>query len=143
MCSPLAKEYGLHRSPLEQIYSEYPGIHKNKILLTRNYRTHEDILKLPSKVFYRDKLKSCNVIEKHPDYSPLMLLKSDGKEDYSSKFQSYLNKEEAGKIVNFLKETLLPKWPATLWGKLEDKPSAVGILSTEYAQVQYSPYTTT
>ena len=136
MYSPLAKEYDLHKSALEQIYGEYSELHKHKILLTRNYRTHEDILKLPSKFFYQDKLKSCNLIEKHPDCSPLMLLKSDGKENYSSKFQSYLNEEEAGKIVKFLKETLLPKWPATLWGKLEDNPSAVGILATEYAQVQ-------
>ena len=129
--SPLAKEYDLHKSALEQIYGEYPEQNKHKVLLSCNYRTHEDILKLPSKFFYRDKLKSCNLIEKHPNYSPLMLLKSDGKEEYSSKFQSYLNKEEADNIIKFLKETLLPKWP-TLWGKLE---SAVGILATEYAQV--------
>ena len=136
--SPLAKEYDLHRSPLEQIYSEYSELHKHKILLNHNYRTHGDILKLPSKIFYRDKLKSTNLIEKHPDYNPLMLLQSDDEEIYSSRFQSYFNEKEANKIVRFLKETLIPKWPATLWDKLEDNPRGIGIISTEYAQVATS-----
>ena len=130
--SPLAKEYDLHKSPLEQIYTEYSELHKNKILLTCNYRTHKDILRLPSKFFYRNKLKSANVAERHPDYGPLMLLKSDDKEKFLPNVQSYLNQEEADKIINYLKDILLPTWP---WGTLENNPNAIGILATEYAQV--------
>lgn len=138
--SPLAKEYNLHKSPLEQIYGEYSELHKHKILLTYNYRTHEDILKLPSKFFYREKLKSFNSesIKKHPDCNPLILLQSDDEEKYSSQYQSYFNVSEADKIISFLKETLLPKWPVILWDKLEDNPNNIGILTTEYAQVQLS-----
>ena len=135
--SPLAKEYNLHKSPLEQIYGEYSELHhsKHKVLLTHNYRTHSEILKLPSKFFYRDKLRSCNMVKKHPDYKPLMLLNSDDKEMYSDEFKSYLNLKEAENIVNFLKESLLPKWPVTDWGQLKDNPNSIGILTTEYAQV--------
>ena len=133
--SPLAKEYNLHRSPLEQIYGEYSELQhsKHKILLTCNYRTHSDILKLPSQFFYQDKLRSCDMIKKHPDYKPLMFLKSDDKEKYSPEFESYFNVKEAHKIITFLKEVLLPKWPATEWGQLKD--NSIGILTTEYAQV--------
>jgi len=132
--SPLAKEYDLHRSPLEQVYSEYSKLHhsKHKVLLTCNYRTHGDILKLPSKFFYRDKLRSCDLIKKHPDYKPLVFLTSDGKEEYSSEFKSYFNVKEAEKIVNFLKE-VLPRWPVAEWG--QHIPNAIGIITNEYAQV--------
>ena len=136
MYSPIIKEYNLHRSSLEQVYNEYSQLlHKHKNLLTRNYRTHEEILKLPSKFFYRDKVKSSNLIAKHPDFNPLMLLQSDGQEMYLPRFQSYFNEKEIDKIVMFLKEALLPKWPATLWGNLEDNPNGIGIITTEYAQV--------
>ena len=140
--SPLAKEYGLHRSPLEQVYNEYSELHhsKHKVLLTCNYRTHNEILKLPSKFFYRDKLRSCNLIEKYPNYKPLMFLKLDGndKEVYLSEFKSYLNVKEADNIVSFLKEKILPRWPVAEWGQLKDNPNSIGILTTEYAQVQYA-----
>ena len=143
--SPLAKDYDLHRSPLEHIYGEYSEQHKHKILLTCNYRTHKDILKLPSKFFYRGKLKSCKAIEKHPSCGPLVLLKSDGQEVYSPEYFSYYNVNEADKIICFLKETLLPEWPDELWGKLEEntKKSStnIAILTTEYAQVSLTVIT--
>ena len=137
--SPLAKEYNFHRSALEQVYGEYSELrhNKHKVLLTCNYRTHSDILKLPSKFFYRNKLKSCDMVEKHPDFTPLMFLKLDNnendKEKYLPEFKSYLNVKEANKIVSFLKEELIPKWPVTEWGQLKD--NSIGILTTEYAQV--------
>ena len=135
--SPLAEEYGLSRSPLEHIYEEYFELDKHKILLTCNYRTHKEILKLPSQFFYRGKLRSCtDVIEKHPALGPLVLLKSDSQETYSAEFSSYYNVGEADKIIHFLKEVLLPKWPDEIWGKLEENfAKNVAILTTEYAQV--------
>ena len=133
--SPLVKEYDLHKSALEQIYGEYSEQNKHKIILFHNYRTHEDILKLPSKFFYQDKLKSCNVIRKNPDYKSLKVLKSNHEEKYSSRFMSYLNVEEADEIISFLKETLLPNWPIKEWGQLKDNSNCIGILTTEYAQV--------
>ena len=139
MYSPLAKEYDLHRSLLEQIYDEYSEQHhsKHKILLYYNYRTHSKILKLLSKFFYCDKLRSCVSIKQHPDYKPLMFLKSDDKESYCPEFKSYLNVTEADNVVRFLKEKLLPRWPVAEWGELKDNPNNIGILTTEYAQVQY------
>ena len=140
MYSPLAKEYDLHKSPLEQIYGEYSELHhsKHKVLLTHNYRTHSDILKLPSKFFYRDKLRSCNTVNKHPDYKPLIFLKPDDndnyKETYPPEFTSYFNEKEGNKIVSFLK-TLLLNWPEAEWGRLKDNPNSIGIITTEYAQV--------
>ena len=135
--SPLAKEYGLHRSPLEQVYGEYSELRhsKHKVLLTCNYRTHGDILKLPSKFFYRDKLRPSDMVKKHPYFKPLMLLKLDDNDNemYLQEFESYLNVKEADKIVTFLKEELIPNWPVTEWGRL--KNNNIGILTTEYAQV--------
>ena len=64
-------------------------------MLTHNYRTHEDILRLPSKLFYEDKFKCCGMIEKHPNCGPLVLLKSDSQETYSAEFYSYYNMDEA------------------------------------------------
>ena len=135
--SPLAMEYNLHRSPLEHIYDEYTeqDHSKHKMLLTCSYHTHGDILKLPSKFFYQDKLRSCGTIKNHPDYKPLMFLKSDDKESYLTEFESYLNKMEADNIVIFLKEELLPRWPVAEWGELKDNPNSIGILTTENAQV--------
>ena len=136
--SPLAKEYDLHRSPLEQVYAEYSHTQGsgNQILLTCNYRTHGNILKLPSQFFYRGKLRSSDTIEKHPTISPLVFLESncnnDDKENYLPEFESYLNTNEAENVVKFLKETLLPQWPDHLWG---GKPS-IAVLTTEYAQVK-------
>ena len=134
--SPLAKEYNLHKSPLEHIYGEYAELHMHKILLTCNYRTHKDILKVPSKLFYKGKLKSCKTIEKHPTHGPLVLLKSDSQETYSAEFYSYYDVNEADEIICFLKEKLLPEWPVELWGKLEENAiKNIAILTTEYAQV--------
>ena len=133
--SPLAQEYDLHRSPLEHIYGEYSELDKHKILLTCNYRTHKDILLLPSQFFYRGKLKCCNVTENHPSCGPLVLLNSDSQETYSAEFYSYYNVGEADNIIHFLKETLLRKWPDKLWGKLEENDKNIAILTTEYAQV--------
>ena len=135
--SPLAKQHGLCKSVLEHIYGEYSELShsKHKVLLAHNYRTHSDILRLLSKFFYRDKLRSCNVIKRHPDYKPLALLKSNGKEIYSPEFDSYFNEEEGEKIISFLKEAFLSKWPVTEWGQLNDNPNSIGILTTEYAQV--------
>lgn len=139
--SPLAEEYDLHRSPLEHIYGEYSNLHKHKILLTSNYRTHKDILKLPSKFFYRGKLESCGGIEKHPTCDPLVLLKSDSQEIYSTEYYSYYNTGEADRIIHFLKETLLPKWPDELWGNLEENAKNIAILTTDYAQVSLTVFT--
>ena len=135
--SPLVMDYNLHKSPLEHIYGEYTeqDHSKYKVLLTYSYYTHGDILKLPSKLFYQDKLRSCDAITKHPDYKPLMFLKSDGQERDCPEFNSYLNETEADKIVSFLKEDLLPRWPVVEWGELKDNPNSVGILTTENAQV--------
>ena len=141
MHSPLAKEYDFHKSPLELVYSEYSELHhsKHKILLAHNYRTHSEILRLPSKFFYRDKLRSCDTIEKHPDYKALIFLKSDNKdnykETYSPEYLTYFNDKEGDNIVSFLKALLL-KWPAE-WDQLKDNPNSIGILTTEYAQVKY------
>ena len=137
--SPLTKEYNLDKSPLQCIYGEYSELPhgKHKILLTCNYRTHGEILKLPSKFFYRNKLKSCSNINKHmhPDYKPLMLLKSDdNKESYSPVFNSYFNQKEADEIMRFLKE-LLSKWPEAEWGQIKNDHHDIGVLTTEYAQV--------
>ena len=138
--SPLANEYQLHKSPLEQVYGEYSELHhgKHKILLTKNYRTHSEILKLPSKFFYRDKLRSCDAVKKHPNYKPLILLKPDDKDDYqetySPDFTSYFNEKEGNKIVSFLK-ALLVNWPEAEWGRPNDNLKSIGILTTEYAQV--------
>lgn len=133
--SPLAEECDLHRSALEHIYNNYSELDDHKILLTYNYRTHKDILMLPSQFFYRSKLKSCNAIEKHPTCGPLVLLQCDSQETYSVEFYSYYNVGEADKIISFLKERLLPKWPDEIWGKLEENDKNIAILTTEYAQV--------
>ena len=132
----MAKEYDLHKSSIELIYAEYSHTQDsgNKILLNHNYRTHKDILKLPSKLFYRGKLKSCDTVAKHPTISPLVFLKSNGEENYSPDYGSYLNIDEAELVVTFLRETLLPKWPADLWGTIIF-PSSIAVLTTEYAQV--------
>ena len=131
----MAKEYHLHKSPLEQVYAEYSHTpdNGNQILLTSNYRTHGDILKLPSKLFYRGKLRSCDSIEKHPTISPLVFLTSndDQQETYLQEYESYLNTNEAESVVKFVKETLLPTWPTDLWGEDQN----IAILTTEYAQV--------
>ena len=139
--SPLAKERDLlQKSPLEKIYSEYSEPHEHRILLTHNYRTHEDILKLSSKIFYRNTLKSSGMVEKHRCYKSLKLLKSSDEEQYSSKLMSYLNVKEAEEIVCFLKETLMPNWPVTEWGHLKDNHNYnIGILTTEHAQVHNYP----
>ena len=133
----MAKEYNLHRSALEHIYGEYSEQHhsKHKVLLNCNYRTHEKILKLPAKFFYRDELITCSTIKSHPVYQPLMFLKSDGKEHYCPEFNSYLNVKEADDIISFLKEKLLPNWPEAECGQLKDNSNGIGILTTEYAQV--------
>ena len=135
--SPLVMAYNLHRSPLEHIYGEYTeqDNSRHKVLLTCSYHTHGDILRLPSKFFYQDKLRSCGAITKHPDYKPLMFLKSNGQERYCSEFKSYLNDTEADKIVSFLRKKLLPRWPVVEWGQFKDNPNSVGILTTENAQV--------
>ncbi|XP_011406766.2 PREDICTED: probable helicase with zinc finger domain [Amphimedon queenslandica] len=103
--SQIAKRYGLNVSLLERLFDlEYylTGLGGDcRISLTQNHRSHEQILSLPSKLFYNNRL-TCRA-QFQPDgpkrVPPLQFIGVDGRERQDVDSPSFYNDEEASKIV--------------------------------------------
>lgn len=79
--SDLANERGLGVSLLERIYGMYPERHPCRIHLHQNYRSHEDITRFTSEMFYDGVVNPvCTSLERHPVLMPLTFYAVQGTE---------------------------------------------------------------
>jgi hypothetical protein len=102
--SSIAKQYGLGVSLLERLYDTefYKNGHNCKIHLTENHRSHEQIMSLPSKLFY-DNTITCKAVfppDGPKEIPPLQFIGVDGQEKQDEASPSFYNTEEVTEVDN-------------------------------------------
>lgn len=89
--SDLAAERGLGVSLLERIHTLYSPQHPCRIRLCQNYRSHADIVKLTSSLFYGNEIEpGCTTLPAHPGQTPLMFYAVHGMEVQVKQFELIL-----------------------------------------------------
>ena len=133
-----AREHGLKYSLLERLYDlyrSYGGHAQDYIVqLSVNYRCHQDIMKIPNKLFYDNKVnpQPPGVQGQHPDaqahpdisYPLVFLCTSMGSESYAD--------TEANELLKYLHNVVITKWPDQ-WGVKNLKE--VSIIAASRTQV--------
>lgn len=71
------------------------------VLLNANYRSHEELVKYSSKLFYNGQLKACGRQLRHPQLHPLAFLaaRGEGKQQHGT---GYCNISEVSSTLSFL-----------------------------------------
>lgn len=119
----------------------YPPYDKRVITkLLQNYRSHEDILHLPNKMFYEGELKVCadqmmrnclsdwEVLPKKG--CPVIFHGVIGQDMREERSPSFFNAEEASEVLKYVTKLLTEKR-----GGYKVKPSDIGIISPYRKQV--------
>ena len=110
-----ARENGLKYSLLERLqvlYDKYGDQALNHMVsLSTNYRCHKDIVEIPNKLFYDDKIKPCPLnTHHHPDATfPLLFI-------CSSVSSTTDNVMEAQLILQQVEKFAVHSWPSN-WGE--------------------------
>ncbi|KAJ7746485.1 P-loop containing nucleoside triphosphate hydrolase protein [Mycena maculata] len=115
--SAIARELGLETSYIErlmhrEIYDEKKGYGASVVKLTKNFRSHNAILKFPNEHFYKGELQQCgdaNVINSYLG-SPILLCKTfpivfhaiSGKDDREASSPSFFNRAEASQVKAYV-----------------------------------------
>ena len=123
------------RSLLVRLHEQYPRDTRNKLCLLENYRSYEEIVEIPSQIFYESKLIA-NL--KRPDglgYS-VHFYGVLGREEQAMDQPSYFNRAEAAEVAERV-ENLYNTWPTEFWG--EARPSKICVLAPYPAQVHNTP----
>ncbi|XP_032243014.2 helicase with zinc finger domain 2 isoform X1 [Nematostella vectensis] len=106
--SPVARRLCLDRSLLVRLYELYPRESDSKLLLLENYRAYNDIVEIPSKLFYEGTL----IAHKHrPEGSeyPIRFHGVLGREERAVDRASYYNMAEAAEVSERVEE-LVKQW---------------------------------
>ncbi|KZC10755.1 putative helicase with zinc finger domain [Dufourea novaeangliae] len=132
--SDLASERGLGLSLLERIYGMYPQTHLCRIHLCQNYRSHEDIIRFTSEMFYDGIVKpGSNLLVPHPVLHPLTFYAVQGEEIQESQSTGYAHASEACEVASRVLE-LRNSWPVDRWGPYGE--GSIGVLACYAEQVQ-------
>ena len=120
MFSDQAKKWGLQTSLPQRLFHDYKARQKegqtntSLIFLTKNYRSHEQVLQFSSEMFYGGKLLSDVKQPLHPWLGPLLFYSALGREELDESCSSYRNLAEVNEVVRRVKE-LVDNWPEQ-WG---------------------------
>ncbi|XP_033332540.2 putative helicase with zinc finger domain isoform X1 [Megalopta genalis] len=132
--SNLASERGLGVSLLERIYTMYPQTHPCRIHLCQNYRSHSDIIKFTSELFYDGIVHpGNNLLLQHPTMEPLTFFAVTGSEMPDEQSTGYAHPGEVNEIVNRVLQ-LKSSWPTSRWGAYGE--GSIGVLACYAEQVQ-------
>ena len=133
-----AQKYGLNISVFERLWNVYQSLGPTCVAhqcvhLTRNYRTHKEILSLASGLFYNSTLTSAvpDTIA-HPD-APYPLLFVCSSLDNSVEQVEKNSDENEAKVVLDQVKRFVEKWP-TQWGHKD--PSSVCVITPTRHQVR-------
>ncbi|XP_076642575.1 putative helicase with zinc finger domain isoform X1 [Halictus rubicundus] len=132
--SNLASERGLGVSLLERIYKMYPQTHPCRIHLCQNYRSHKEIIKFTSEMFY-DGIVSpgSNLLLQHPAMHPLTFYAVYGEEVQDDQSTGHAHAGEVFELVNRVL-ALKNSWPVNRWGPYGE--GSIGVLACYAEQVQ-------
>ena len=104
------------------------------MVLTKNYRSHPDILDFSSEIFYENLLVAASSPEqpRHPCIPPLTFYSAMGQEEFEQNLGSYRNMAEVDEVVRQVQE-LAENWPRE-WGPYS--PEEICVVAPYYYQVQ-------
>ena len=108
MDSPVARRLALDRSLLVRLYEFYPSTSSCKLLLLENYRAYQEIVDIPSKLFYEGTLVAHKTRPPSSIY-PVHFYGVLGKEARAPDIPSYYNMAEAAEISERV-EWLVNEW---------------------------------
>ena len=130
--STISRQLGLGRSLLVRLYEAYPPMSRWKVLLLQNYRAYDDIVEVPSHLFYQDTLIA-NM--KRPPGLPYSVIfyGVHGQEEIADEPPSFLNRTEAAEVTDRVEE-LVNCWPTEVWG--DANPGRICVLAPYAPQVQ-------
>lgn len=109
-----AESYGLGKSYLERLFECELYCNENKNFVTklvRNYRCHQAILELPSKLFYQGELVACKEERDLPlsewadlpdEQFPILFVGIQGCDEREGSNPSWFNRFEASKVVDII-----------------------------------------
>ncbi|KAJ7096057.1 RNA helicase [Mycena epipterygia] len=116
--STIARELGLETSYIErlmqrEIYDEKKGYGASVVKLTKNFRSHNAILKFPNERFYKGELQQCgnpSVVNAYLNW-PLLPTKSfpiifhaiSGKDDREASSPSFFNIDEVSQVKTYIR----------------------------------------
>mmetsp|Transcript_8990 Transcript_8990/g.19499 ORF Transcript_8990/g.19499 Transcript_8990/m.19499 type:complete len:748 (-) Transcript_8990:97-2340(-) len=150
--SPLAKVYGLQTSWLERLTKRpvyqrrQDGCFDPRVLtkLVRNYRSHEQLLELPKRLFYENELLCCaNPLLTHSCLNwedlpklgvPLLFHGIVGKDTREGNSPSWFNPDEVMQVCEYVRALLQPH--ALGRGGQQLYPADIGVISPYNKQVQ-------
>ena len=129
--SPVSQRLGLGRSLLVRLYELYPSMSRWKVQLLQNYRAYDDIVDVPSHLFYQDTLVAKLKRHRELPYS-IAFYGVHGQEEIADDPPSFLNRGEAAEVADRVEE-LINQWPTRFWGEAD--PARICVLSPYPTQV--------
>lgn len=131
--SDLSKERGLGTSLLERLHHVYTPNHPCRISLCQNYRSHAEIVRLTSNLFYGNEIEpSGPLLPDHPSIKPLVFYAVEGTEVQGQFSTGYYNDEEAVELAKRI-ANLKQCWPVDEWGPFGE--DSIGVLAHYSEQV--------
>ena len=101
-------------------------------MLLQNYRAYDDIVEVPSHLFYQDTLVAKLKRPSSLHYS-VVFYGVHGQEEIADEPPSFLNRGEAAEVTDRVEE-LISNWPSEVWG--EASPSRICVLAPYPPQVK-------
>ncbi|XP_063988096.1 probable helicase with zinc finger domain isoform X1 [Diachasmimorpha longicaudata] len=131
--SDLAKERGLGTSLLERLHNVYSPNHPCRVSLCQNYRSHADIVRLTSNLFYGNEIEASGpLLPNHPNLKPLLFYAVQGIEVQGQFSTGFYNDEEAVELAKRI-ASLKSCWPVDEWGPFGE--DSIGVLAHYSEQV--------
>ena len=136
-----AQQYGLNISLLERLWNVYHKLDHvtlshQCVQLNVNYRTHKEIMKLASSLFYDSSLTS--VVPDsiaHPDATYPLLFVCSSLDDNIDRVELDADEMEARVVLDQAKK-FVKKWPSKQWGQNDSNTNSVCIITPTRHQVR-------
>ena len=129
--SAVSQRLGLGRSLLVRLYELYPSMSRWKVQLLQNYRAYDDIVDVPSYLFYQETLVAELKRPQNLQYS-IVFYGVHGQEEIADDPPSFLNRGEAAEVADRVEE-LMNHWPTLVWGAAD--PARICVLAPYPTQV--------
>ncbi|XP_043194920.1 probable helicase with zinc finger domain isoform X1 [Amphibalanus amphitrite] len=130
--SEVCRERRFERSLLERLQERYGSDFPCAITLHENYRSHSDIVKMTSELFYGRRLKSRAHPGRHPEWPPVSVFSARGTARQTSGDTGYCNDEEVYEVADRV-AALCHDWPPD-WGPRDE--GSVCVVAAYAEQVQ-------
>lgn len=131
--SSISRQLGLGRSLLVRLHEMYPPMSKWKVLLLQNYRGYDEIVEVPSHLFYQDTLIANMKRPRSLGQYSVVFYGVHGQEETADEPPSFLNRAEAAEVSDRVEE-LVNDWPTAVWGDAD--PARMCVLAPFAPQVK-------